>query len=237
MPISEDQIFTKTKAMASLDHEVTLLAAYCSVKPVTSSIICYYEVFSKDGDIEEKIKVVQVQLAPQWSALPKCRSPVLNLEKGVKGHWRNCCWITVRFAKLSKWLDTGKYWQLFFSGCGQRTGLFTLMLFRTEWLRISSQYMNIPVLRAGFSCSGESCIMSLQRCCSLNSSQSLKVWTKQEPRRSTVPSRLWKEIKKCTKAAGIKVEVTVLGKIQVRAKSVNSSLCTYENVNSGPAPT
>lgn len=189
MPISEDQIFTKTKAMAFLDHEVTLLAACCSVKPAKSSIICYYEVFSKDGDIEEKIKVVQVQLAPQWSALPKCRSPVLNLEKGVKGHWRDCCWIIVKFARLSKRLDTGKYWQLFFSGCGQRTGLFTLMVFRTQWLSISSQYMNLPVLRAGFSCSGESCTMSLhqsgagfscsdercitslQRCCSLNSSQ------------------------------------------------------------------
>lgn len=118
MPISEDHIFTKTKAMASLDHEVTLLAACCSVKPGTSPIICYYEVFSKDGAVEEKMKVVQVQLAHQWSALPKCRSP----EPGERGHWRDRCRITVRFAKLSKWLDTGKYWQLSFSGCGQRTG-------------------------------------------------------------------------------------------------------------------
>lgn len=57
MLISEDQIFTKTKAM----------------------------VFSKDGDIEEKMKVVQLQLAHQWSALPKCRSLVLNLRLGGKG--------------------------------------------------------------------------------------------------------------------------------------------------------
>lgn len=188
MPISEDHIFTKTKAMASLDHEVTppfLLPVALLNQPRVLS----YEVFSKDGDIEEKIKVVQVQLAHQWSALPKCRSPVLNLEKGVKGHRRDRCRITVRFAKLSKWLDTGKYWQLSFSGCGQRMGLFTLMLFRTEWFRISPQYMNLPVLRpgfpsssqscvislqqsgAGFSCSGERYITSLQQCCSLNSSQ------------------------------------------------------------------
>lgn len=81
MLISEDQIFTKTKAM----------------------------VFSNDGDKEEKMKVVQLQLAQQWSALPKCRSLVLNLEKGVKGHWRDRCLTTVRHAKLSKWLDTGNY--------------------------------------------------------------------------------------------------------------------------------
>lgn len=57
MLISEDQIFTKTKAM----------------------------VFSKDGDIEKKMKVVQLQLAHQWSALPKCRSLVLNLGLWGKG--------------------------------------------------------------------------------------------------------------------------------------------------------
>lgn len=91
--------------MTYLDHEVTLLAICCFVKPPMGSIICYYQVFSKYGNVQEKMQTVQ--RACHWSALPRCRSLVLNLEKGVKYHWRDSFLkhsylIVVRHSKLTK---------------------------------------------------------------------------------------------------------------------------------------